>query len=159
MDQRSLERPLQIYKANAALQLKIAELLQENSQEWLLESARICYGNRTSESQASMKKLLDSKDWQSLSSVPGESLGQFVHQQLGSLQAIHELTLRQQTELMGSIGKAFEAWQKALGEFHERPSQPEWVSQWQSLWASWHRPLEEQAQKASSALAKEKIKS
>ena len=61
--------PLNLFKANLELQLRIQRLMQENGQQWL-ENATRAGKDGITESGAEIESLLKAKNWQELATLP-----------------------------------------------------------------------------------------
>lgn len=64
--------PLNLYKANTELQLRLTRLLQESGHRWL-EATQQASSENISETTAEIEGLLRSANWQSLTTLPAES--------------------------------------------------------------------------------------
>ena len=63
--------PLNLFKANAELQLRIAQLMRESGHRWLA-AAQQSSAAGISETTAELQSVLRAEDWQSLASLPAE---------------------------------------------------------------------------------------
>jgi acetoacetyl-CoA reductase len=65
------ELPIQLYKANAELQLQITRLLQESGHRWLEAMQQLSAGS-VEETTARIQSLQQAADWQTLATLPSE---------------------------------------------------------------------------------------
>lgn len=65
------ELPIQLYKANAELQLQITRLLQESGHHWLEAMQQLSAGG-VLETTSRIQNLQQAADWQALATLPSE---------------------------------------------------------------------------------------
>ncbi|MEI2744448.1 MAG: phasin family protein [Ottowia sp.] len=71
--------PLNLFKANLELQLRLQRLMQENGQQWL-ENATRAGSESIAESGAEIESLLKAQNWQELATLPAQAFWrQFQH--------------------------------------------------------------------------------
>ena len=66
--------PLNLFKANVELQLRLQRLMQENGQQWL-ENATRAGSESIAESGAEIESLLKAQNWQELARCPHKPSG------------------------------------------------------------------------------------
>lgn len=113
------ELPLNLYKSNLELQLKIGKLIQESGREWFDFGHRLI-DDGIAESKAEVDELLKTGDWEKLTALPAESFWRQVQQRFGDSQAAAQIAIGAQAAFASGLQEALEAWQKettqALGE-------------------------------------------
>lgn len=134
------ELPLNLYKSNLELQLKIGRLIQENGREWFDFGHRLI-DDGIAESNAEVDELLKTGDWEKLAALPAESFWRQVQQRFGDSQAVAQIAISAQTAFASGLQDALEAWQKetaqALGE------NPFAASLGNDAWATLLKPWEQ----------------
>jgi hypothetical protein len=112
------DMPLELYKANLKLALRTNKLLKETSQRWL-DAFEHVVDESVSESQEQIDKLSMGDDWQSLASIPSETLVRVMQQGAGDAQAAAQAAITNQTKFIAGIQDAIRLWQhdttQALG--------------------------------------------
>ena len=79
--------PLNLFKANLELQLRLQRLMQENGQQWLENTARA--GNENiAESGAEIESLLKAQNWQELATLPAQACWRQFQHQMGGAQVM-----------------------------------------------------------------------
>lgn len=105
------ELPLNLYKTNLELQLRIAGLIQESMQKWM-DLGKYIMDDGIAESTDEVEQLLKSRDLRTLSTLPGEA---FLHQLLlgfGDAEAAAKTALEAQTSFVTGLQNAMRTWQK-----------------------------------------------
>ena len=64
--------PLNLFKANLELQLRLQRLMQENGQQWL-ENATRAGKDGIAESGTEIESLLKAQNWQELATLPAQA--------------------------------------------------------------------------------------
>lgn len=103
--------PSNLYRTNLELQLRIAGLVQESALKWL-EMGKYTMGDDLAESAAEAEQLLKARDWQTLTTLPGEA---FWHQLLlgfGDAEAAAKIALEAQTSFVTGLQDAIRTWQE-----------------------------------------------
>jgi hypothetical protein len=103
--------PLNLYRTSLQLQLRIAGLVQESALKWL-ELGKYAMDDDIAESAAEAEQLLKTRDWQTLTTLPGEA---FWHQLLlgfGDAEAAARIALDAQTSFVAGLQDAIQTWQK-----------------------------------------------
>jgi len=103
--------PLTLYKANLALWLRTAALLQEGRQRWL-ERGTQAVSEHIDETRAETAQLLESHDWQALAGLPGHAAWRLLNRQASDLQAITQTAIASQTNFASGLQRALAAWQQ-----------------------------------------------
>ena len=80
--------PLNLFKANLELQLRLQRLVQENGQQWL-ENATRAGKDGIAESGAEIESLLKAQNWQELATLPAQAFWRQFQYHVGGAQA-HE---------------------------------------------------------------------
>jgi len=136
------ELPLRLHKANLALQLRIATLVQEGGRQWL-DFGRQLLGDGIAEGGAEARALRAAHDWQALATLPGEAFWRQLQQRLGEGQAAARVAISAQTAFADGLQAAVRAWQKdsaqALADALGTPVAPD-APAWGDPWKSW-QPL------------------
>lgn len=103
--------PLNLYKTNLELQLRIAGLVQESALKWL-ELGKYAIDDSIADSTAETEQLLQTRDSQTWATLPGEA---FWHQLLlgfGDAEAAAKIALEAQTSFVAGLQDAIQTWQK-----------------------------------------------
>ncbi|MGT2509407.1 phasin family protein [Cupriavidus basilensis] len=99
------------YKANLALLLRTAKLLQEGRQLWLATGTERI-NDRISETGAELDQLIESEDWQALTALPSRTTWRLLQRQMSDLQAITEAAIGNQTAFFDGYQQAMASWQQ-----------------------------------------------
>lgn len=149
------ELPLNLYKANLELQVKIGKLIQEGGQQWLDFVYRL-YGDGIAESNAEVEELLRTQDWQKLATLPAEAFWRQLQQRFGDSQAMAQIAVSAQTAFASGLQEAVRTWQKetaqALGG--SALTAPLNESAWAELFKPWQQLLAAVAPGAGEPAAK-----
>lgn len=78
--------PLNLFKANVELQLRLQRLMQENGQQWL-ENATRAGSESIAESGAEIESLLKAQNWQELATLPAQAFWRQFQHHVGGAQA------------------------------------------------------------------------
>lgn len=138
--------PLNLYKANLELQVRINKLLQESARQWLDMGNRLV-GDGIAESNAEVESLLQAQDWQKLASLPAETFWRQLQQRFGDSQAATQIAISAQTAFTTGLQQAVQTWQKetasavgtAANDAALNAANKAWesaVQQWSGLWAA-----------------------
>lgn len=129
--------PLELYKANIELQLRITRLLQEGGHNWL-ESAQKSSAEGIAETTAEIESLLSSASWQSLATLPSETFWRMFQHRVNDTQAINQLAIKNQATFTTGLQQALESWQKSVASVvgGSQTSQPilDLFKQWGAPW-------------------------
>ena len=110
--------PFELYKANLQFALRTNKLLKECGQRWL-DTFDHAVGESISETQEEIDKLSMDDDWQSLASMPGETLLRLMQERVGDTQSLAQAAVTNQTRFASGLQDAFLIWQretaKAIG--------------------------------------------
>lgn len=131
--------PLNLYKANIELQLRISRLLQESGHQWL-ETVQSSSKENIAETTAEIEGLLRSSDWQSLATLPSESFWRLFQQRTGDVQLFNQIAIKNQAAFTSGLQQALENWQKAVvstvGSANAAQPLQDIFKQWGATWAS-----------------------
>lgn len=115
MSTESTQFPLNLYKANLDLQLRIAGLLQESAKKWL-ELGKDAIDANVAESTAEAERLLNSRDWRKFASGPGEAFWQQLLLGIGDAEAATKTALEAQTSFVAGLQDALQKWQNEVAD-------------------------------------------
>lgn len=131
--------PLNLFKANLELQLRLQRLMQENSQQWL-ENATRAGKDGIAESGAEIESLLKAKNWQELATLPAQAFWRQFQYHVGGAQALTQVAIKNQTTFTQGLQKAIQDWQKsvtqAVGQGDAVLPFQDIFKQWGAVWAS-----------------------
>ena len=140
--------PLNLFKANLELQLRLQRLVQENGQQWL-ENATRAGKDGIAESGAEIESLLKAQNWQELATLPAEAFWRQLQQRFGDSQAAAQIAITAQTGFAHGLQEAVQAWQQqtagVLGEVA-----PAALSGGDSPWANLFKPWQQLLQAAAT---------
>ncbi len=105
--------PLDLYKANVELQLRITRLLQEGGHRWL-ESVQKSSMRSMEQTTAEIEGLLQTANWQSLATLPADTFWRLFQHGVNDNQTINQLAIQNQAEFTSGLQEALEAWQKSV---------------------------------------------
>jgi len=88
--------PLNLFKANLELQLRLQRLVQENGQQWL-ENATRAGKDGIAESGAEIESLLKAQNWQELATLPAQAFWRQFQYHVGGAQALTQVAIKNQT--------------------------------------------------------------
>lgn len=147
--------PLNLFKANLELQLRVAQLLQESGQRWL-EAASRSGSESLAESGAEIESFLKPQDWQALSALPNQVFWRQFQQRIEDTQAASEFALGIQTAFTEGVQQAVQDWQKTVTEvFGEAGTVPQpfqdLLKQWGAAWTAPPRKEKAAAAKGSAS--------
>lgn len=129
--------PLNLYKANIELQLRITRLLQEVGHHWL-ESTQRNSTESIAETNAKIEGLLRSSHWQSLATLPSESFFRVFEMRARDLQFTQQVAIRNQAIFTSGLQQALDSWQKsvaaAIGDSAATQPLQEVLQQWMKAW-------------------------
>lgn len=131
--------PLDLYKANVELQLRISRLLQESGHGWL-EAARQFSADGVAETGEQIDKLLRAADWQALATLPSEAFSRLLQGQLSESQTLTKLAVQSQIGFINGLQQALLSWRQgvsdALGGSAEAASFVDVFKQWAQPWVA-----------------------
>ena len=140
--------PLNLYKANLGLQVKLGRLFQESGRQWIDYGYRLV-NDGIVESNAEAEALLTAEDWQKLATLPAESFWRQLQQRFGDSQAVAQIAVTAQTDFARGMQEAVQAWQQqtagVLGEVA-----PAALSGGDSPWANLFKPWQQLLQAAAT---------
>lgn len=105
--------PVNLYKTNLELQLRIMQLLQDNRQHWL-EAAQQQNTAAIAKTQAEIEDLSQASDLQSLVTMPTDTAGHLFQSYLSSIQTMNEIAIKSQTDFSAGLQQALQDWQKSV---------------------------------------------
>lgn len=130
--------PLDLFKANLELQLRLQRLMQESGQQWL-ENATHAGSENIAESGAEIESLLKAHNWQELATLPAQAFWRQSQQQMGSAQALTQVAIKNQTSFTQGLQQAIQNWQKsvtqAVGQADAELPFQDIFKQWGAVWA------------------------
>lgn len=109
------ELPIQLYKANAELQLQITRLLQESGHRWLEAMQQLSAGG-VQETTARIQGLQQAADWQALAPLPSEVFRRLYQGRVGDAQAIAQTATKDQAAFADGLRQALTTWQGFVSE-------------------------------------------
>ena len=137
--------PLNLYKANLGLQVKLGRLFQESGRQWIDYGYRLV-NDGIVESNAEAEALLTAEDWQKLATLPAESFWRQLQQRFGDSQAVAQIAVTAQTDFARGLQEAVREWQmettRALGGTAGATSVP---NTWNDLMKTWQSFLPDAA--------------
>lgn len=140
--------PLNLYKANLGLQVKLGRLFQESGRQWIDYGYRLV-NDGIVESNAEAEALLTAEDWQKLATLPAEAFWRQLQQRFGDSQAAAQIAITAQTGFAHGLQEAVQAWQQqtagVLGEVA-----PAALSGGDSPWANLFKPWQQLLQAAAT---------
>lgn len=140
----TIELPLRPHKANLALQLRIATLLQEGARQWL-DFGRQLLGDGVAEGGAEAEALRAAHDWQALAALPAEAFWRQLQQRFGEGQAAARIAIGAQTAFADGLQAAVRTWQQdsaqALADALGTPMVPDAPAWGGGPWTSWQSLL------------------
>lgn len=145
--------PMNLFKANLELYLRIGRLLQEYNRRWL-EIASRASSDGIAESGAQIENLLKSNNWQALATLPSEAIWRQFQQRFGDVQATAQIAVSAQTAFTTDLQQAIHSWQKATIEAAGSDTdvtQPfnDLFKQWSSMWPTAMTSKSKAAEKGS----------
>ncbi|WP_238345903.1 phasin family protein [Luteimonas saliphila] len=137
--------PMQLWKANLDLQLRLGRLLQDSGREWMELGTRAA-GEGAAELDAEFRKLLGGGDWQGLAALPVEAFWRQAEQRVGDGQAINQLALQVQDGFVRGVVEALQDWQAQLADAWSGAgvavgATPDLAQAWEGLVANWESGL------------------
>ena len=105
--------PLNLFKANVELQLRLQRLMQENGQQWLENAAR-AGKDGIAESGTEIESLLKAQNWQELATLPAQAFWRQFQHQMGGAQALTQVAIKNQTTFTQGLQQAIQDWQKSV---------------------------------------------
>ena len=105
--------PLNLFKANVELQLRLQRLMQENGQQWL-ENATRAGSESIAESGAEIESLLKAQNWQELATLPAQAFWRQFQYHVGGAQALTQVAINYQSSFTLGLHQAIQDWQKSV---------------------------------------------
>lgn len=134
------ELPIQLYKANAQLQLQITRLLQESGHHWLTALQQMNTGHML-DTATRMQGLQQAADWQALATLPAEVFWRLCQGQVGSGREVGEAAAKSQTAFADGLREALVTWQAAVTEAFNANGDQDAATQLYQQWAQpWSAP-------------------
>lgn len=103
--------PFELYKANLQFTLRANKLIKECGQRWL-DTFDHAVGDSIAETQKEIDKISVNDDWQSLATIPGETILRLMQERVGDTQSIAQAALKNQTHFMSGLQDALLIWQR-----------------------------------------------
>ena len=133
--------PLNLFKANAELQLRIAQLMRESGHRWLA-AVHLVSAEGVSETSAELEGLLRSGDWQSLASLPAEAFWRRFENRMSDAKSASDIAIKNQEAFANGLQQALEIWQKAVSDALRADASPDMPTmplpdvfkQWLAAW-------------------------
>ena len=144
----SNELPLQLYKANAELQLQITRLLQESGHQWLEAMQELSAGS-VLETASRIQGLQQAADWQTLGSLPFEVFQRLSKGRMDDAQAVGQAAAKSQAAFADGLRKALGTWQESVSDTFGGSGETASLAQFYQQWAPpWTAPSETPQRKA-----------
>ncbi|MFC2589416.1 MAG: hypothetical protein ACFNZS_05505 [Ottowia sp.] len=124
---------LDLYKANAALQLRLTRLLQESGHHWL-QSMQQTSAEGLAETSAKIEGLLQSASWQTLATLPSESFWRLLR--ASDAKTAQQIALQNQAAFTQGVQQALQAWQEEITRIMAAASDSSRAGLPES-WAAW----------------------
>lgn len=105
--------PLELYKNNTELQLRITRMLQEDAHRWL-ESTQASNTERMKAFNAELEKLSGSDNTHLFTTMPIGLFWAMCQCNINDSHAIHQLLINNQAVFTAEMQKAVENWQNAV---------------------------------------------
>ena len=133
------ELPIQLYKANAELQLQITRLLQESGHHWLEAMQQLSAGSML-ETTSRIQNLQQAADWQALATLPSEVFWRLCQGRMGDAQAVGQAAAKSQAAFADGLRQSFSVWQvsvsEAFGASGDTASFAQLCQQWAQPWTA-----------------------
>lgn len=134
---------LDLFKANAELQLRLTRLLQESGQQWL-DAVQRSSTDDIAETTAEIEGVLRADTWQSLATLPAESFWRAFQDRASDVQQVNKIAVQNQTAFTTGLQQALQTWQASVGKAVDQTvagagkSDPlqDMLKQWGDTWAS-----------------------
>lgn len=112
---KTTELPVALWRANLALQSRIAGLLQESSREWLGLGTQAA-GESAAEWRADVEALARGGDWHALAALPIESFWRQAEQRMADGHALVQASVNAQQAFAKGLVEALQAWRRDTAE-------------------------------------------
>ena len=133
------ELPIQLYKANAELQLQITRLLQESGHHWLEAMQQLSAGSML-ETTSRIQNLQQAADWQALATLPTEVFWRLCQGRMGDTQAVGQAAAKSQAAFADGLRQSLSVWQasvsEAFGASGDTASFSQLCQQWAQPWTA-----------------------
>ena len=133
------ELPIQLYKANAELQLQITRLLQESGHHWLEAMQQLSAGSML-ETTSRIQNLQQAADWQALATLPTEVFWRLCQGRMGDTQAVGQAAAKSQAAFADGLRQSLSVWQasvsEAFGASGDTASFAQLCQQWAQPWTA-----------------------
>ncbi|THF63747.1 hypothetical protein E6C76_14260 [Pseudothauera nasutitermitis] len=133
----STNTPLDLFKANLELQLRVTRLLRESGQRWL-EAASRTGTEDLAEAEAEIEDLLKTDNWQTLATLPTQVFWRQFQQRAEDSQSASRFAADNQQAFAEGLQHAVEDWQKSVTAVFGGGAQPfqDLFKQWGAAWAA-----------------------
>lgn len=105
------EVPLNLYKANLELQLRLTRLVQETQKNWL-ELGTQGTVKSIAETNSQLEQVLKTQDWQKLAALPADTFWRQLQSRFNDNQALVQIAVSSQTSFSAGLQDALQTWQK-----------------------------------------------
>lgn len=133
------ELPINLYKANAQLQLQVTRLLQESGHQWL-EAMQQLSADGVLETTSRIQGLQQAGDWQALATLPSDVFRRLCQGRMDNAQAVGQVAAKSQAAFTTGLRQALAAWQESISEAFgsntETPSFTQLYQQWAQPWTT-----------------------
>ena len=133
------ELPIQLYKANAELQLQITRLLQDSGHHWLEAMQQLSAGSML-ETTSRIQNLQQAADWQALATLPSEVFWRLCQGRMGDTQAVGQAAAKSQAAFADGLRQSLSVWQasvsEAFGASGDTASFSQLCQQWAQPWTA-----------------------
>jgi len=133
------ELPIQLYKANAELQLQITRLLQESGHHWFEAMQQLSAGG-VLETTSRIQNLQQAADWQALATLPTEVFWRLSQGRMGDTQAVGQAAAKSQAVFADGLRQSLSAWQASVSEVFGASggtaSFAQFCQQWTQPWSA-----------------------
>lgn len=131
--------PLALLKANLELQLRVAQLLHENSQRWLELSSRFSREG-INEYKTDIGNLAQAENWQTFVVLPADTFWRQLQKRFVDSQDARKVAVDAQSAFTQGLQQAIQAWQKAttgcLDPATAKLPVPDFFKSWGANWAT-----------------------
>lgn len=105
--------PLSLYRANSALQLRIARLLQDNGHRWL-NTVRAPQAGAMANTATEISALLHSTHWHSLAALPLDSFWRLFQARPMQPGSLHQRIIEDQADFTRELQLAIDDWRNSV---------------------------------------------
>lgn len=125
--------PVNLYRANLELQLRVVQLLQDGRQRWL-EAAQQRNTDAMAKTKAEIEGLSQAVSLQSFVTLPADTVGRLFQAGMSGTQTMNEIAMKNQMEFTAGLQHALQDWQKGVTQlFGNSADFAPWLSSSMSL--------------------------